>query len=85
VISRSGSRKGSGFSSTDRTTVNSATFAPIPNAMIATAVTANAGARSSVLIPIRASRSIDSALLQLHVSRAWSLSAVGFPNARSAA
>ena len=84
-ISRSGSLNGSGFNSTDRTTVNSATFAPIPMAMTRIEMQAKPGVLASVRTPIRIFCRTISTPLQLHVSRVCSRSSVGLPKARRAA
>ncbi len=52
-ISRSGSLNGSGFKSTERTTVNSATFAPMPMAMTRMEMNAKPGVLASVRMLIR--------------------------------
>src|SRR5271165_5319602 len=56
MISRSGSAKGKGRSSTERTTVKSAAFAPMPMAMMRTEIKANPGFLRNTREPYATSR-----------------------------
>ena len=82
---RSGSWNGNGFSKTPRTTVNSATLAPIPSAITTTAITVKPGLRQSVRRLKRRSRARDSSQFHDQTARVCSRIRVGLPKARKAA
>jgi hypothetical protein len=71
---------GSGLSSTDRTTVNSAEFAPIPSAITSTAEIANPGVRTSVRTAYFRSRQQSSAKFNVLPSHSLSRTRRGLPN-----
>src|SRR6266446_2950291 len=79
-MSRAGSRKGKGFSSTDRTIVNIAVLAPIPSAITSTTASVNPGARRNVRATYRKFRSISSSGLTLFHSHKSSRTFSLLPN-----
>src|ERR1700730_2665955 len=85
ITSRSGSRKGSGLSRTERTTVNSDVVAPMHNAITRTAMIENPGDRKRVRTLILRSRRRLSSPFQLQTARVCSLIRVGLPKERRAA
>src|SRR3984893_5811390 len=85
ITSRSGSRKGSGLSRTERTTVNSDVVAPMHNAITRTATIENPGDRKRVRTLILRSRRRLSSPFQLQTARVCSLIRVRLPKERRAA
>src|SRR2546429_1713058 len=85
ITSRSGSRKGSGISRTERTTVNSDVVAAMHNAITRTAMIENPGDRKRVRTLILRSRRRLSSPFQLQTARVCSLIRVGLPKERRAA
>src|ERR1700730_6024003 len=85
ITSRSGSRKGSGLSRTERTTVNSDVVAPMHNAITRTAMIENPGDRKRVRTLILRSRRRLSSPFQLQTARVSSLIRVRLPKERMAA